>query len=162
MPIALPEFNGQKFLRAIVEMHEKTTTIRDQAGDLTYRLINDIQRADVNLRVAMTGLSADAQATPAKVLSYLKERGLNATGLPQVNTKVVTLNAALASWRGVMASTVNSLSASDLIEIRTTNVDGEVLREVQQRNAIPGASAASLRTSQELADVIAALEDLGA
>jgi hypothetical protein len=162
MAIALPEFNGQQFLRALVEMHEKATAIRDQTGDLTYRLINDIQRADVQMRVGIAGLTVDAQAVPAKVLSYLTDRGLDATTLGQVNTKVTALNTALAAWRTLLGQTVFALSGSDLIEIRETNVQGETLREVSQKNAIPGTAAASLRSSSQLAAVITALEALGA
>jgi len=162
MGIALPESNGQRFLRALVEMHEKAVAIRDQSGDLTYRLINDIQRADVEMRVGVAGLTADAQAVPAKTLAYLTDRGVVATTLGQVNTKVNALSTALAAWRALLGTTVFALSGSDLVEIRETNVQGEVLREVTQKNAIPGASSASLRSSQELADVITALEALGA
>lgn len=161
MAIALPEFNGQRFLRALADMHEKAVVVRDQAGDLTYRTINDIQRADVEMRVAVNGLTVDAQATPTKVLSYLTERGVLAANLGEVVTKVTALNTALAAWRGVLASSVTGLPATDLIEIRSTNVQGETLLEVQQKNAIPGAAAASLRSSTELAAVITALEALG-
>lgn len=162
MSIALPEFNGQRFLRALVEMHEKATTIRDQTGDLTYRLINDIQRADVEMRIGIAGLTVDAQAVPTKVLSYLTDRGVDATTLGQVNTKVQALNTALGAWRVLFRDTVLALSGADLIEIRETNLQGETLREVLQKNAIPAASASALRSSQELADVITALEALGA
>jgi hypothetical protein len=162
MAIALPEFNGQQFLRALVEMHEKAVTIRDQSGDLTYRMINDIQRADAQMRVGIAGLTVDAQAIPAKVLSYLTERGVDAATLGQVNTKVQALNTALAAWRRLVGQTVVGLSGRDLVELRETNTQGEILREVQQKNAIPGAAAASLRSSTELAAVITALEALGA
>jgi len=162
MAIALPEFNGQQFLRALVEMHEKAVAIRDQSGDLTYRLINDIQRADAQMRVGIAGLTADAQAVPAKTLAYLTDRGVDATTLGQVNTKVQALNTALAAWRTLVRNTVLALTGSDLIELRETNMQSEILREVVQKNAIPGASAASLRSSTELAAVITALEALGA
>jgi len=162
MAIALPEFNGQRFLLALVEMHEKAVAIRDQSGDLTYRLIHDIQRADVEMRVGIAGLTADAQAVPAKTLAYLTDRGVDAATLGQINTKVTALNTALTAWRQLLSSTIFGLSGSDLVEARETNVQGETLIEIAQKNAIPGASAASLRSSQELADVITALEALGA
>jgi len=162
MAIALPEFNGQRFLRAVVEMHEKAVAIRDQSGDLTYRLINDIQRADVEMRVGIAGLTTDAQAVPAKTLAYLTDRGVVATTLGEINTKVQALNTALTAWRQAIGTLMNSLSAQDLYVITSLNYQGETLREVQLRTAIPGASAAPLRASQELADVITALEALGA
>jgi hypothetical protein len=162
MAIALPEFNGQQFLRALVDMHEKAVVIRDQTGDLTYRLINDIQRADVQMRVAMNGLTNDAQAVPAKTLGYLTERGLNATTLAQANAKVQALETALGAWRQAIGTLMNSLSAQDLYVITSLDVQGETLREVQLRSAIPAASAAPLRASTQLAAVITALEDLGA
>jgi len=163
MAIALPEFNGQRFLRALIDMHEKAVTIRDQQGDLTYRLINEIQRADVEMRVGIAGLTSDAgQVSGAVILSYLTDRGVVATSLGDLNTKVGALNTALTAWRGAIGATLNGLSASDIYTLTSLNYQGETLREVSLRSAIPAASAAPLRASQELADVITALEALGA
>ena len=162
MGIALPEVNGRTFLTALVSMKETAVAVRDQTGDLTYRLVNDIQRSDVEMRVGIAGLQTDAAIIPSAVLTYLTDRGVDAVTLGELNTKVNTLNTTLTAWRGLALTTITGLSGADLVEVRQTTIQGEILREIVQKNAIPSASAASLRTSQELADVITALEDLGA
>lgn len=163
MHIALPEFNGQRFLKALVAMHTAAVAIRDQTGDLTYRLINDIQRADADMRVGIAGLQADiaAGARAAGVQTYLNDRGV-AGNLSEIVTKVNALNTALGNWRTAVGQVVFALGGRDLIELRQTDVSGQTLQELAQKNAIPAASAPSLRASTELAAVITALEALEA
>lgn len=162
MAIALPEFNGQRFLRALVSMKENAVAIRDQSGDLTYRRINEIQRSLADMQLGIDGLIEDRQAVPAKTFAYLTDRGVTATNFQDLNAKTQALATALQAWRQAVRQTVVNLSGSDLIEVRATNYQGQTLREIVQKNAIPGTTAAPLRASQELADVITALEDLGA
>lgn len=162
MTIALPDANGTDFLRSLMDIHARAVAIRDQTGDLAWRHISDIDRADAVMRSGISALQQDAQSVPAKVLSFLQDRGATITSLPDALTKVQTLNAALTAWRSVVVSTVAAMTGSQILEIRETNYQGETMREISMRAAIPAAQATPLRSSQELTNLIAALEALGA
>lgn len=160
MPIAIPEIAGQRFLLAIADFAKKARLVRDQSGDLTYALINDMQTAMAEIEASLPDLQAAAQAQPLITRNYIADRGGPAT-LTAVQQGVTALQTAITPWQTRVRDTAQALTGTDLIEVKANNYRGVTLRRIAAKDAIPGSSATLLRASPELAEVITALEALG-
>jgi len=166
MAIALPEVSCVRYLRALKEMGTLARLVQSESGDLSYRRINELQRADADRRVAWTELQEDVNAGfAAFIVGFLNERGVPGTG-SEITTAHGALTTAMQQWGLAVRDAAQTQSAGDLIDIVERNQNGVTVRTIEQKSAIPGTSsgtsADALRASQELTDLVNALAALGA
>lgn len=161
MTLAVPEKNVVEYAVALNTLGVTFRQIRDETGDLPVTVINEIQRLRADSEIGKAALAVDAGIAPALVQSSMADRGGPTTNA-ETNQAHGDLMQALNAWEAVALQLARSPTKSELISIVSRNYNGVTLRTIEIASSIPAANADPVRSGQEVADVITALEALGA
>lgn len=135
--------------------------VRDTSGDLPFRSLNDVQDA---LREAKTTtFAALSEGAKAPIAAEAFMAGLGGpSSLADYQASAMNIEAKASAWNALMASTIHSLPVDAVIGMVTLAMDGIETKHIEYRSFIPATYAEPIRSSQQLADLIAAFEAVGA
>lgn len=135
--------------------------IRDSGGDLPWRTIEDAQQKIAAAKV--TGLAAyqDAQIRPAAAQQFLADIGGPAT-LAEFNTLLGQLNTAMNAWHTGLSSLLSIMDGTEFMAVVQRGTGTGATHHFERVGFLTQARADVLRSSTQLANLIAAFEAVGA
>lgn len=145
---------------AVIRLTEAAKFLHDSSGDLRLQHIDRIQDALRAAKVAATAVMIEGQKAPANAEAFMASMGGPAT-LQDFGAAMADLEAKSSAWNDVLAAWVADLPAKSFAEVATVSREGIDTRHILRTEMCDDATAAPLRTSTALNDLISALEAVG-
>lgn len=148
-------------VEAVLSVTQALRYVRDTSGDLTLRSLDDVQNGLQVAKATTFAALSEGAIAPAAAEAFMAGLGGPAT-LAAYQAAAMDIEGKASAWNGLLAGVLTGLSGPDLIALVTRDVGGIETRHIEYVAFIPAATAGQLRTSQELAELIAAFEAVGA
>jgi glutathione S-transferase len=148
-------------VEAVLQTAEAMRYVRDAQGDLLWSSLDDIQTGLRRAKVTTYATFAEAAKQPASAEAHMASLGGPPT-IAAYQAKAAGVEQAAAAWNAWLAAYLVTLPPSALIAVVIHTNDGIETKHIERRAFIPGALAAPLRASAELAALIEAFEEVGA
>jgi hypothetical protein len=147
---------------AVLASAEKFRAIQSQGGDLTWRLLEDAQNSLRSAKLTTIKALTEGMKAPQASEAFMAGMGGPVT-LVEFQQALGAVEIAASAWNDNLVTFLAGLSASDLIGMQSQDAGFPTeTRHIVRPAFIPGATAAPLRQSRELANLIAAFETVGA
>lgn len=146
---------------AVLQTAEAMRHVRDAQGDLMWSSLDDIQTGLRRSKATTYATFAEAAKQPQAAEAHMASLGGPAT-IADYQSKAMVVEQAATAWNAWLSGFLGSLPSSALISVVVYSTDGIETKHIERPSYIPGALAAPLRASAELAALIDAFEEVGA
>ncbi|WP_395541526.1 hypothetical protein, partial [Neotabrizicola sp. sgz301269] len=140
---------------AVLQTAEAMRYVRDAQGDLMWSSLDDIQTGLRRAKQTTYATFAEAAKQPVAAEAHMASLGGPET-IADYQVKAAGVEQAAAVWNAWLAGYLVTLPPSVLIGMVVYSTDGIETKHIERPAFIPGALAAPLRASAELAALIAA------
>lgn len=150
-----------KCVRAVISVTEAMRKVRDGSGDLPWRDLHAIQSGLEAAKRTTYEVLGEAAKAPTASESYMVSVNGPAT-IAAFQAQAVTLEFAAADWNVFLSAQLANLTGPELISLVLVDVNNIQTKKIAYVDFIPAAKAQTLRSSAELAALIAGFEAVGA
>jgi len=145
---------------AVIKLTEAAKFVRDTSGDLSFRDLDRLQDSLRAAKIASFTVMAEGQKAPANAETFMASMG-GPTTLQDFGAAMADIETKASAWNNVLSSWIAGLSAANFVEVSTVSREGVDTRHILRTDMCDGPTAAPLRSSAALNDLIAALEAVG-
>jgi len=135
--------------------------IRDGTGDLRWSAVENFMLRMGSLRASYAAAKSEALKQVAAAQAYIADLGGPAT-LAEFDTLMAEVDTRIGAFGAAVDTFVAGRGADEFAQVVELNVSGQATKVLQRRDIMPAATATQLRGTAVLADLITALEALGA
>lgn len=146
---------------AVLQTAEAMRYVRDAQGDLMWSALDDIQTGLRRSKISTYATFAEAAKQPQAAEAHMASLG-GPESIAEYQVKAAGVEQAAAAWNAWLAGYLVTLPPSALIGMVVYSTDDIETKHIERPAFIPGALAAPLRASAELAALITAFEEVGA
>jgi hypothetical protein len=159
--LATPELSVGKWAKALNDLSALFSAVQSQTGDLSFQIVNDIQRRRAEVERAYLDIVADAQIAPTLIAANVSDRGGPSTNAETASSHQA-LMAALDAWEPVVLVAARAPTKAAIVGVSSRNLNGVDLKQIEMASSIPATFADPIRTGAEANAVASALAALGA
>lgn len=135
--------------------------VRDSSGDLTVAALDAVQTGLARAKAATYAALAEGARNPVLAAGFMATiDGPESLAVYQANA--VAIEARAAAWNAMLQTQLRALPPATLISLAVTSSNGIESKRIETVRFLTSAQASGIRTSSELADLIAAFEAAGA
>ena len=135
--------------------------IKNTTGDLPYSALDEVQGALRESKSTTFAALAEGLKAPTAAESFMASLGGPET-LTDYQYSAFEIENKASAWNDLLETVLNSLPVDAVQGMVTISYDGIVTRHREYKSFIPATYAVTIRESQELVDLIAAFETVGA
>ncbi|MFC3169208.1 hypothetical protein [Paracoccus fontiphilus] len=146
---------------AVLRVAAALRYIRDSSGDLPFRALDELQDALRASKITTFAALSEGAKAPEAAEAFMSGLGGPVT-LAAYEAAAMDIEAKASAWNTYLGGVLQSLPVDAVIGMVTISTDGVDTRHIERRAFMPAAYADPLRASQELADLAAAFEAVGA
>jgi hypothetical protein len=148
-------------VEAVLSTAEALRHIRNTQGDLPWWAIDRVQDGLAQSKEACLAALAEGQRQPVNSEEFMRSLGGPAT-LADFQAKIMACETAAAAWNTRLAALLADLSGPELIALIRRGEGMMATSHVERVPFLSAGRADGLRSSDELASLIAAFEAVGA
>ena len=135
--------------------------LRDGTGPVRWSEIERLMHHAGGMLAAYDAAKAEAQKQLSAAQAYIADMGGPAT-LAEFNTAMVEVETRVDAFASAVETFIGTKTSDEFAQVVNLNVGGRNARILQRRDIMPDATATQLRGTAVLANLITALEAVGA
>jgi len=135
--------------------------LSDGTGPIRWSEIENLMLRAGGMLAAYDNAKAEAQKSLAAAQAYIADMGGPAT-LAEFNTAMVEVETRVDAFASAVETFIGTKTSDEFAQVVNLNVGGRNARILQRRDIMPDATATQLRGTAVLANLITALEAVGA
>ncbi|WP_424986552.1 hypothetical protein [Microbulbifer sp. S227A] len=135
--------------------------MRDTSGDLPMAALHAVQNGLASAKAATYAALAEGGKNPALAAQFMATID-GPESLETYQDNAATIETAAAAWNTMLQTQLRALPAARLISLPVRSDNGIDSRHIATIGTLTAAEASGIRTSTELANLVAAFEAAGA
>lgn len=155
-PITMPAA-----VSAVLRVSAALRYLRDTSGDLTFHSLNEVQDGLREAKSTTFAALAEGGKSPEAAELFMAGLGGPAT-LAEYYTAAADIESKAAGWNGKVNAILLTLPVECVIGMVPVTQNGITTKHIEYKSFIPAQYSDELRSSPELAALIAAFEGVGA